>query len=329
MTCTGTGGSAQASATVTVGSAPPAPPAPTVTLSANPANVAYNGNTTLTWSSTNATGCSAGWTSSTAASGSQGLYNLKSSQTYTMTCTGAGGSQSASVTVGSACTQKTFYKDADGDLFPVSETVTGCFAPAGYIEVTPTSPIIGPIIIYNRVVNSQWDCNDNDKTVQVPVDGYLDSDRDGYAPDNATRITCASWGSYPYIATKLGDCDDNHRGTHPGGDFGYGTTGDPGTRDGDLKWDRNCDGVITKRSTEVIYADWLNLAGLYIGYPSNCQYFSGTGGRIWGHNPRTVNVSNYSCGSGIGWVANPTSSYVDNKCSDKAYYAQAEAQLCK
>lgn len=104
LSCSGTGGSATQSVTVTVQPAP----LPTVTLTASPSTVAYNASSTLTWSSTNATACTASgatnngaWTGSPATSGSLLLTSLTSTGTYTLTCTGAGGSanQSATVTV--------------------------------------------------------------------------------------------------------------------------------------------------------------------------------------------------------------------------------------
>ncbi len=99
--CSGPGGiSAMASVTVTVQSAP----APTVTLSANPTTVNSGGSSTLTWSSTNATGCTAsgGWTGSKNASGSQTISNLTTTTQFGLVCAGAGGNspmQSVTVTV--------------------------------------------------------------------------------------------------------------------------------------------------------------------------------------------------------------------------------------
>ena len=76
---------------------------PTVTISANPTSVASGGSSTLTWSSTNATSCTAsnGWTGTKATSGTQTLTNLTANQTYTLTCSNRAKSvtQSASVTV--------------------------------------------------------------------------------------------------------------------------------------------------------------------------------------------------------------------------------------
>ncbi len=86
--------------TVTV-NAPPPPPAPTASLAANPSPVAYNGSSTLTWSSTNATSCTASgdWSGNKAISGNQTVGSLTTTSTFILTCTGAGGSAGQSVTV--------------------------------------------------------------------------------------------------------------------------------------------------------------------------------------------------------------------------------------
>ena len=100
--CTGAGGSANDSVTVNV-SAPTTPP--TVDIKANgsdgPITIDYNTAATLSWTSTNATSCSAsnGWSGGKATSGSESTGNLTSSKTYTIICTGAGGSANDSVTV--------------------------------------------------------------------------------------------------------------------------------------------------------------------------------------------------------------------------------------
>ncbi|MGB2580458.1 MAG: hypothetical protein WBC83_02080, partial [Minisyncoccia bacterium] len=82
------------------------PPA-TATLSASPTSIAYGAASTITWSSTNATSCTAGgaWSGAKATSGSVGTGALTASQTYTLYCTGAGGNsatQSITVAVGAA-----------------------------------------------------------------------------------------------------------------------------------------------------------------------------------------------------------------------------------
>lgn len=78
-------------------------PVPTVTISASPTSVTSGSGSTITWSSTNATTCTASgaWNGTKATSGTQSFTNLSTSQTYTLQCTGTGGSatQSASVTI--------------------------------------------------------------------------------------------------------------------------------------------------------------------------------------------------------------------------------------
>ena len=76
-------------------------PAPAVTLSANPTSIAWDASSTLTWSTANATSCTASgaWSGAVATSGSQNTGALAASATYTLTCTGSGGSSAKSVTV--------------------------------------------------------------------------------------------------------------------------------------------------------------------------------------------------------------------------------------
>jgi len=102
------GGYNQGTATVTVtGSCTPPPPVthlPTVSLSANPSSVAYNGSSTLTWNSTNATSCNAtsgtnGWSGLKATSGTFNTGALTNTTSYGITCTNSAGNASDSTTV--------------------------------------------------------------------------------------------------------------------------------------------------------------------------------------------------------------------------------------
>jgi hypothetical protein len=98
LTCTGTGGSTTQSVTVTLIGPP------TVTLSTDPTTTVVGGTTTLTWSSTNSTGCTASgaWTGARSASGAESTDPLAASGTFTLECTGPGGTSapvSANVTV--------------------------------------------------------------------------------------------------------------------------------------------------------------------------------------------------------------------------------------
>jgi hypothetical protein len=76
------------------------PPAPTVSLSASPSSISSGGSSTLSWNSANATSCTASgaWSGSQALSGSQ-LVSPSTTSTYSLTCSGTGGSASANTTV--------------------------------------------------------------------------------------------------------------------------------------------------------------------------------------------------------------------------------------
>jgi hypothetical protein len=79
----------------------PTPPAPTVTLTAGAASVSNGGTTSLTWSSTDATSCTASgaWSGNKPTSGTETTPALTSGSSFTLTCSGPGGSASQSVTV--------------------------------------------------------------------------------------------------------------------------------------------------------------------------------------------------------------------------------------
>ncbi len=83
------------------------PNTPTLTFSAAQTSISYNTSTTLSWSSTNADSCTASgdWSGTKTTSGSENTGNLTANKTYTLVCTGPGGTtpaQSVTVTVASA-----------------------------------------------------------------------------------------------------------------------------------------------------------------------------------------------------------------------------------
>ena len=93
LTCKGQWGSATQSVTVTVTAQSPA-----VTLQASPSSLRSGDSSTLTWSSQNATSCTASgaWSGSKGVSGSQSTGAVKENSIYTLTCTGFGGSATQS-----------------------------------------------------------------------------------------------------------------------------------------------------------------------------------------------------------------------------------------
>src|SRR6202012_6279758 len=74
----------------------PSGPPPTVSIVSSVVDVAVGGAVTLTWNSSNASGCTAsgGWSGSLAASGSQTI-TVVGSTSYALSCRGAGGSANA------------------------------------------------------------------------------------------------------------------------------------------------------------------------------------------------------------------------------------------
>ena len=91
LACSGPGGTS-GTATVVVGVIPLA------TLSAYPTVVPSGGSSTLTWSSSNATSCAAsgGWSGTLATGGTRGTGALAATTSYSLTCTGSGGTSNVS-----------------------------------------------------------------------------------------------------------------------------------------------------------------------------------------------------------------------------------------
>lgn len=100
LSCTGTGGSISRSTTVTASAA--ANPPPAVSLSSSTSTATVGSSFTLTWSSTNASACTAsgGWTGPKATSGSESIVAASAGAiVYTLTCSGPGGNATQSTTV--------------------------------------------------------------------------------------------------------------------------------------------------------------------------------------------------------------------------------------
>lgn len=117
------------------------------TLDTSPTHISYNTSSILTWTSSDATSCIAGgaWSNLTppigdALNGSGSTGALTSSQTYTLQCSGPGGTSSivsASVTV---CPQATpVWNGTTCQASPdIVATLTGQYTPSGKLDVTAT-----------------------------------------------------------------------------------------------------------------------------------------------------------------------------------------------
>ncbi len=125
-------------------------PAPTVTLTTNPTSITQGQSSTLTWSSTNATSCTAsgGWTGTKTTSGTQAV-SPTANTTYTLTCTGAGGSANQSVTVGvsAATAYNLVYSTSASRSNPAA--LNGAVVSGGiYVFLTPETNITGDVLFY-------------------------------------------------------------------------------------------------------------------------------------------------------------------------------------
>jgi len=89
LSCSGDGGSDSASVTVSVNAS-----APTLSFTAAETTVASGGSTTLSWTASNADGCTAsgGWSGTRSTDGNQSVGPISAGTTYSLSCTGPGGS---------------------------------------------------------------------------------------------------------------------------------------------------------------------------------------------------------------------------------------------
>ena len=99
LDCRGAGGSVRQ--TVTVNVQPPVPTEPSLSFSASQTSVAYNGSVTLSWSSSDADSCTASgdWSGSKSVTGSESVSGLIADSSFTLECSGAGGTISRQVQI--------------------------------------------------------------------------------------------------------------------------------------------------------------------------------------------------------------------------------------
>jgi hypothetical protein len=119
----------------------PSSPPPTVTITVAPTTITLGHSTTLTWSSSDATSCTANgaWTGAQKTSGSATVSpTAAGSSTYTLTCMGAGGSVSASAVLTAS------------PVSPAAPTVT--------LSVKPTAIAVGQSATLNWSSTNATSC---------------------------------------------------------------------------------------------------------------------------------------------------------------------------
>lgn len=156
-------------------------PAPTLQFDASPASVLLGGSTLLSWLTSNATGCvaSGNWSGSKAVpQGSQTQSNLTANRSYTLTCTGTGGSVAQTRTV-----QVIHSIAFNPPVCPTCATFTGSML----VGVTGTPITIG------------WQAVPGPKTVSIfeypPKSGAIPV-MTGSVPDGVNTL--------PYTPTRAG-----------------------------------------------------------------------------------------------------------------------------
>jgi len=192
LTCTGAGGSGSASATLTVNA-----PAPTVSISVNPTSLTLGSSATLTWSSTNATSCTASgaWGGTLATAGAHSVTpDASGSIGYNLTCTGAGGSSeaSAALSVAPASPLANFTSYDYG--FPYDATTPGL---AAALSASPSQLVwVGG---FGELTGTQYSRNNIDPNHQKIVIGYVDVPEATahWSPELFVNGTVPSWFGNP------------------------------------------------------------------------------------------------------------------------------------
>lgn len=171
--------------------------APTASLSASPNPVAYATRSTLTWSSTNASSCTAGgaWSNSGTLSGS-GLTNpLTSDTTFTFQCTGSGGTsalQSVTVAVGAAAACS----------LPWGGTIANGVSTTAYQASSVTSPATCASVSESRTCdNGVLSGSYTNQTCSVIPTATLTAAPETIRRNRSATLTWSSGGAASCVAT--------------------------------------------------------------------------------------------------------------------------------
>jgi hypothetical protein len=150
LQCTNGGGPPGGTASVTVTVLPV--PRPTILLSPLRSNVPVGGSTSINWTTSSADSCTAsgGWSGARPTNGNENVGPLNVATTFTLTCTGLGGSATASttITVG-AVPGLTANAGEDRDVFggaAVTLYGSGTSQPVGTITNFAWSQVSGPAV---------------------------------------------------------------------------------------------------------------------------------------------------------------------------------------
>lgn len=198
LACTGAAGTITKDVTVSLAAV--SPTTPTLSLTASPVSVTSGGAATISWSATNVSGCTASgsWSGTRSPSGNESTGALTSTKTYTLACTGSGGSVNKSVSVSVATAGAGYGLD-----FPGSDATTG----------TIRFEFANPLAIYPATYI--W------KVKPRQQNGYYTTffwgNRDNFWWDNGAPGT--TYGAHPYPDTQPSGSTHKWEIAANGGDY--------------------------------------------------------------------------------------------------------------
>lgn len=172
---------------------------PTLTLTASPTTVTSGSSSTLTWTVSNATSCTAsgGWTGNkTATGGTESTGPLSSNKTYTLNCSNSNGSASASATVSVGSTPGSPSGTMNLTATPVSGTV----------------PLNNVDIAFDAAVTNGCGAQTDPASDRCKIDYRVDCTSDG-TWDGATLSYYDAWNK-DWDRTAPNRCSYSTAGTH-------------------------------------------------------------------------------------------------------------------
>jgi hypothetical protein len=199
--------------------------APTCSLFASPINISTGGDSTLTWTTTNANAVTLSGMGSTPLNGTKVIYNLQNSTTYTLTATGPGGTATCTRTINVSepyqppVVSPTQVRPSC-QIYPVyinrDVTTNGGGAILNWTAQNATTAILTDHGTVNNVVGTQFVKPTETKTYTLTVfnDGYrascstrisvLDRTIIDYTPTGSVTLTGVPYtGADDYISVIL------------------------------------------------------------------------------------------------------------------------------
>lgn len=206
-----------------------------LTLTLNPVTITTGGKATLSWTSSNVSTCTASgaWTGSKLRSGTQstGIISTAGTRTYTLSCTGTGGTVSKSVTL-------TVTGSTPGGDTPTSTSTPTTSCKSGdktYPAGTSLQTIINPDGTSKTIADASFVCTNGQWVVQGGLPG----------PSTGTRVVTTD------TVNVRGTANGTVLGTQPAGRLGTRSTAAPITAGGyqwvHVNFDTNPDGYVASQ----------------------------------------------------------------------------------